>query len=362
LISQSLQDLDADNLPELQKVLVEQRGESEGMRLAMHAWARFDAPGAYAWARKEAPAQTRPAFTDRAIYAWALHDGPAAMRVVEEIEDPEYQARLRHQAIDAWMRSDDRRGVTEFIANYPMAKRRARFMLLLAGEVVRTDGTDEAMRWVETIPDDAPKEMKLALFNNVAKLVAAEEPVLAAEWFLAHRTRPYTQKVLTGIVRRWVQRHPKERPAAFEWLLAMSSDGIRAGELDAAIGGGFRSWIQIAPEAAQSWLRSALPNPALEPAVMEAFKRLLQTDPGASMAWVQLLEDEAVRHTQSVRVGVRWRGENKVAFDDWMEESDLPEETRREILAAPIPAQRAVKKKLDPKPKKTPKRAAAGRP
>jgi hypothetical protein len=229
-------------------------------------------------------------------------------------------------------------------------------MKLLAGEVVATDGMDAAMRWVEAISDDAPNEMKLAAFHNVVKMVAAEDPLRAAEWFLANRTRPYTEEALTGIARRWVQRHPNDRPAAFEWLLAMSSDGIRAGERGAAIGAGFRSWMQMDPEAAQSWLLSALPNPALDPAVSEAFKRLLPTDPGASMEWVQRLEDEAERHAESVRVGARWRGKDPDAFDAWLAKSDLPEETRQRILAAPQPPQLGARKKLNPKP------AAAGKP
>jgi hypothetical protein len=362
LVSHSLQDFGSDKLPELLRALVEHRTRPEELRLVMLAWARFDAPGAYAWARKEAPMGARQSLTDQAMYAWGFTDGPAAMRLVDEIEDPELQGRLRTKAMDAWMRSDDRQGVTEYIASHPKARRRARFMLLLSGEVVKSDGLDEAMRWVESIPDDAERDMKLALFQNVAKLVAAADPELAADWFLAHRTRPYTEGALAFIIRRWVQRHPKRRPEAFEWLLAMSSDGIREGEREDAVGAGFRSWMQIDPDAAQQWLLTALPNPVLERAVNEAFRRLLPTDAGAAMAWVQQLEDESVRHTQSVRVGVRWRGEDRVAFDEWLGKNDLPEETRQEILAAPIRAQPPGQKKSSPKPKKKRRRAGAGGP
>ena len=357
LLSRSLRALGPDDLPELLRALAGHKSEPEEMRLVMHAWARFDAPGAYAWATEESPTRARSGLIDHAIYAWAYNDGPAAMRVVEEVEDPDVQGRLRSKAIDAWIRSDDRAGVSEFIANYLHSKRRVRFMKLLAGEVVATEGMDAAMLWVEAISDDTPNEMKLAAFHNVAKMVAAEDPVRAAEWFLAHRTRPYTEDALTGIARRWVHRHPKDRPAAFEWLLAMDSDGIRAGERAAAISGGFRAWIQTDPEAAQSWLLSAVPNPALDPAVRETFKRLLPTDPGASMAWVQRLGDEAERRVESVRVGVRWRGKDPDTFDAWLAQSDLSEEIRQEILAAPQPPQRGARKKklnLDP--------AAAGKP
>jgi hypothetical protein len=355
LLSRSLQALGPDDLPELLRGLAGHRSEPEEFRLVMHAWARFDAPGAYAWA-SQGPRGWRPTLTREALFAWAYHDGPAAMAVVDETEDPERQQVMRQQALDGWMRSDDKQGVADYLSAFPDVQRRGRFYSVLGGEVVMREGTDAAMRWVESLPDDAPNNQKKVLFNVVAKLVAGEDPVRAAEWFLAHRTRPYTEKALTGIARRWVQRHPNDRPAAFEWLLAMDSDGIRAGERGAAIGGGFRSWIQMDPEAAQSWLLPMLPNPALDFAVRETLKRLLPTDPGASMAWVQRLEDEAERHTESVRVGVRWRGRDPDAFDAWLAESDLPEETRQAILAAPQRPQRGARKKLDLEP------AAAGKP
>ena len=192
------------------------------------------------------------------------------------------------------------------------------------------EGKDGAMRWAEALPDDAPNRLKLGIFHHIAKMVAKDDPVLAAEWFLAHRTRPYSEGALAGIARRWVQNH--DRPAAFEWLLAMSSDGLRAGERDSAIADGFRTWMQADPEAAQAWLLPMLPNPALDPAIKEAAKRLLPTAPDSAMAWAQRIDGESERHAQSVRVGIRWRGKDPKAFNDWLKESDLSEETRQKIL------------------------------
>lgn len=350
LISHALQDFGPDELPELLRVLVDRRMgiAPEEVRLFMLAWARFDAPGAYAWA-SEGPEGWRATLTGQALFAWAYYDGPAAIGVAEAVEGPQTMALLRQQAIDGWMRSGDKQGISEYIANFPEVKRRGRLVFLLAGEVYMREGKDAAMRWVEEIPDDA-KEFKRGAFTNISKMLAGDDPVRAAEWFLAHRTRSYTERALSGIARRWVQLFRDRRPAAFEWLLAMSSDGIRAGERDDAIAAGFRSWMQIDPEAAQPWLLSMLPNPALDPAVSEAFKRLLPTDPGAAMAWVQQLDDEAERHAESVRVGIRWRDKDPEAFDDWLKESDLPEETQQKILAAPQPSQRGALKNPKPKP------------
>jgi len=301
----------------------------EEVRLIMLAWARFDASGAYEWAR-EMPGSWRESLVTHAMYAWAYHEGSAAMRAVEEMEDSEFKEQMKHNAIQGWLRGDDKQGVSEYIANYPDVRRRGRLYFLLAGEIVMAEGLDAGMRWVESLSDDMPNNLKLGAFN------------------------PYSAEALTGIARRWVQHH--DRPAAFEWLLAMSSDGIRAGERGDAIAGGFRAWMQVDPEAAQAWLLSKLPNPALDPAVKEVFKRLLPTDPGASMAWVQRLDDEDERHAQSGRVGIRWRGKDPEAFDDWLKENDLPEEIRQRILGAPALAPRGARENTRSKP------AAAGKP
>jgi len=357
LMSHSLQNLGPDDLPELMRALVDRRMGivPEEVRLFMLAWASFDGPGAYAWA-SEGPKGWRNVLTDHAIFAWAYYDGPAAMVVVNETEDPERMVILRQGALEGWMRSDDKRGVAEYISTNSDIQRRGRFYNLLGGEIVMRQGNDGAMRWVEALPDDAPSNLKGALFTAVAKFVSSTDPVGAAEWFLEHRTRPYSGKALTAIVRNWVW-SGDDRSAAFEWLLAMSSDGIRAGERGDAIAMGFRSWIQTDPEGAQQWLLSVLPNPELDPAILEAIKRLLPTDVGVSMAWTQRLDDEALRHAESVRVGIRWRDEDPEAFGDWLRKSDLPEEARQKILAAQQrPPQMRARMKKKPKP------AAAGKP
>ncbi len=357
LISDSLQDFGPDDLPELMRVLVDRRRGivPEEVRLFMLAWARFDAPGAYAWAN-EGPPRWRSTLTDAAIFAWAYRDGPAAMAVVDETEAPDRMVRLRQSAIEGWMRSDDKLLVAEYLSTIPDMKRRGRFYFQLGGEVVMKEGEEAAMRWVESLPDDAPHNLKGGLFNVIAKSVADDDPLRAAEWVLAHGANSYSKKAFSGVMRRWVQQH--DRPAAFEWLLALNPDEMQAGERDKAISMGFRSWIQIDPKSAQEWLLSVLPNPELDPAIGETIKRLLPIDPGASMVWVQRLDDEARRHSESVRVGKRWRGKDPEAFDKWLKESDLPEETRQKILAAAPPPQqqRGARMKRNPKP------AAVGKP
>lgn len=352
LISRLLQDLGPDDLPELLQALSERRMGivPEEVRLVMLAWARFDAQGAYDWAR-QGPANWRPTLTDQAIYAWAYHDGPGALRVLEETEDPEVKVRLRSAVVEGWMRSDDKEGVTEYVANFPDIKRRGRLFFLLAGEIIMDKGKEGAMRWVEALPDAAPNGVKLGLFHHVGMMVATEDPVSAAEWFSANRTKSFTEGALSGIARRWVQHN--DRPSAMEWLLAMNTEGLREGERSAAIADAFRSWMQIDPEAAQAWLLPQLPNLELDPAILEAAKRLMPTDPDRALEWALRLKDGPERHTQLVRAGKHWRDKDPEAFAAWLQENELPEEIRQKILAAP-PA--------NPRANVKPRPAAAGKP
>jgi hypothetical protein len=351
LISRSLQDLGSDQLPELMQALTVRRMgiETEEVRLVMIAWARFDPLGAYEWAR-EGPKKWRSTLTDQAMFAWAYHDGPSALRKLESIEDPELKLRLRSAVTDGWMRSDDKLGATEYIANFPDLKRRGRLFFLFAGELMMAMGTEGSMRWIEALPDDSPNQVKLGLFHHVAMMVTTEDPITAAEWFYENRTRSFTEGALSGIVRRWVQHH--ERPPVFEWLLAMDSEGLRAGERNDAIADAFRSWMQIDPEAAQAWLLAQLPNPALDSASKEAAKRLVPTDPDKALEWALRVSNEAERSILLIRAGKRWREKDPDAFSAWLQENELPEEIRRKILAAP---QRSLGK-MRPKP------AAAGKP
>jgi hypothetical protein len=340
LITRALQDLGPDDLPELIRVLEHQNMgiEPEEVELIMIAWTSFDAPGAYQWAI-EGPKNWQTTLAKNAMYGWGFHDGREAIRVAEAIEeDSDFKEMMKQNALQGWLRGEDKDGVSEYIATFPDLKRRGRLFFLLAGEIVMSKGPEAAMRWVEGVDDDAPNNLKLGTFNHVAKMVASTDPERAAEWFLEHRTRPYSEGALAGVALRWVQNH--DRPAAFEWLLAMSDDGLREGEREDAIAQGFRTWMQNGPNAAQEWLLAALPNPALEIAIRETIKRLLPTDPRSAMEWTRRLSDETKRNSESLRVGLRWRNRDPEAFGEWLKESDLPEETRQIILAAPQPPRR----------------------
>ena len=331
LISHALRDFGPDDVAEMKRVFVSRRVgfEMEEVQLAMLAWTRFDGAGAYAWA-SEWPSAWKRTLTAQSLWAWGFHDGAAAIRFVEEIEDPELNERLKQNALGGWMRSSDKDGVSEYIANFAKMGPRGRLTFLLAGEVLMERGIDGAMRWVDDLPKDSPNDLKRIAFDHVAKSVAAEDPVRAAEWFLVHRAQAYSGGALKGIARRWVQNH--DPPSAFEWLVELSDDDDGSGQRDEAIAAGFRSWIQSDADAAQAWLLPMVPNSALDSAVLEATKRLTPKEPSEAMDWARRLDDESKRNRELVRVASRWKFRDEEALGEWLNESDISEETRQIIL------------------------------
>jgi hypothetical protein len=114
--------------------------------------------------------------------------------------------------------------------------------------------------------------------------------------------------------------------------------------------------MQTNSEAAQAWLGTALPNPELDIAVVEATRYLLAPSPDVAMGWAQRIQDETLRVKQLVHVGRRWREKDPEAMQAWLSENDLPEDVQQKILKAPV---NPIRLKLAPK---APKAAGAGKP
>ena len=302
----------------------------EEVRLFMLAWSRFDAPGAFAWARAW-PTQWTDTLSEEAIYAWGFREPRAALRALEA-EDPQLQARLQHSLLEGWLHGDERAGASGYIAAISDGRRRQRLTFLLAGETMR-DGSEALMRWAESVPEDAPNDFKRGAFYQASALVARAEPRRAAEWFEANRTRPYSAGSLEVIARRWAEY--QDPPALFEWLRSLPSEGERAGEREDAVAAAFGVWLRKAPEAAEAWLASTGPGPSRDPAIAELVRTRSASSPASAVEWAARIQDESQRWRSTLLAGRAWQRQDPEAVSAWLAGSDLPEDAKQAILAAP---------------------------
>jgi hypothetical protein len=334
-LSAYLQGLSAEDGPLVLEVLKERSSgvSQEEIRLLMLAWSRFDPAGAFAWAH-DWPSGWRNILMSEAMYAWGFRDGPAALHAAGAVEDPELRERLRPALVEGWLRSNDadaRRSASEYVAGLEDPRRRGRLIFILAGEVSR-DGTESAIRWIDTLPDDAPNDFKQGAFHHTAKIVAAKDPRRAAELLEARWTQPYSAGSLAGVAERWARNH--DPPALFDWLRRFPpAGGEREDERSTAIGEGFRVWLGRDPVKAEAWLGSALPDPLLDPAVSELASHLAGSSQASALDWALRIQDEKLRRSKLVRVSrVGWRKDPE-AVTAWLEKNEaVPAEARQHIL------------------------------
>jgi hypothetical protein len=323
-MSAFLEHLSPENLPAAQAALLERQVgvSAEEVRVFMLAWARFDAPGAFAWAQVQ-PAEWRPTLAKEAIYAWGFRDPQGALRALEAIDDAALQKRLRASLVSAWARSPNKAGAMAYLSELRPEEGRDRFLFWLAGETAK-GGPEAVIRWTESIPDDAPNDLKRAVFPMAAGAVAHADAARAAEWYEAHRGDPYSAGSLEVIARRWVTYH--DPPALFAWLESLGDLGERAAERGRAVALAFRLWLERDREAASAWLRSEAPRPALDPVVATFAREIAATDPTDAFAWSERIQDESLRHGARVAAARIWLRHDPAAARAWLETSDLTDE------------------------------------
>lgn len=301
------------------------------VRLLMLAWARFDGPGAFAWARAY-PRGWRHTLTSEAMFAWGHHDGPAALQALDAIGDDKLASELRPTLMEGWLRGGDPAETTGYVAAIDDPKRRRRLNFTLAGEILKR-GVPALKSWAEGVPEDAPNQFKQGAFYHAASLIAKEDPSVSADWFEAHKGDWYSEGALPGIARKWAEHH--DAPALLEWLLALEPAAGREAERDEAITAGYRVWVRRAPQEGEAWLRGALPDPRLSPAIVELVRALAPTQPAGAMEWAALVEDETARRRATILAGRSWWRRDRQAAQAWLDASDLPEDVRRQIRERP---------------------------
>ena len=286
---------------------------------------------------------------EQAIYAWGLRDARAALPQLETLEDSELEARLRQSLLEGWLHGDDRTAAGEYIAAISHPRQRGRLTFLLAAETMR-DGSEAVMRWAAEVPETAPNNFKQGAFYHASALVAREDPRRAAEWFEAHRTRPYSAGSLEVIARRWSEYH--DPPALFDWLRSLPAEGERS----EAIAAGFRVWLGRHADEAEAWLSGALPDPGLDPAIAELVRSRMQESPTAALTWAARIEDEKLRRDTTLRSARTWRRRDPKALEAWLASNALPEELERAILDGNAPAAAERKRVASPAPPRAARR------
>ncbi len=270
--------LNPENLPDALEVLEPHLRFllTEEFRVLMLAWARFDAPGAFAQAQSWPPHIRRTA-GGAAMYAWGFRNPLEAVRELSRVEDGDLQAFWATRLLAGWAHGDYRDSAAEYIAALPESTTRRRYITALVWEIAK-EGPETLMRWAERVPDDSER-VKRSVFQEASGTLAGVDPEATALWLQEHAGRDYAIDALVVLARAWAATDPA---AAMAWLIALPDD---AEQREEAVAAGFRVWFKRAPADAEAWLRSASPAPAVDPAVRFMVEQTRAQAPEAARAW-----------------------------------------------------------------------------
>ena len=326
-----LQQLDAANVAGAAAAFDAQLSvlDDEDLRLFLHAWSAFDPAAALDHTQAWTMLSKRELGAGQVIYAWARYGAALEARLnADSLAEPSVRRVAHAELVRGWARSGDTDGVTTYVSELPHGDLRDRYTATLVAALVANEGVEGAVRWVESIPDDAHDRFKRTAFRKALRHVTARDPQAAARWYERHAATFYANLGMSVVATEWVERDPQ---ATFAWLVAQPAGADR----DMGVRFAMNRWLALDAPAAEAWMRGNEPVGALAPALEPFAIWLAKRDPAEAVRWSERIPDDTKRARMLVLTGTRWRRQDAPAFEAWLAEAELPDAVRRALEGAP---------------------------
>ncbi len=304
------------------------------LRMFMLAWARFDAPGAFAWAKAQ-DSDWSSRLLKAATYAWGFADPHAAQAALGDLPtEGSKRSPLSGQLMAGWRASGDIEGITGYLIAMPNSRERETMTTGLLAQIGK-QGIDAVIAWSDAIPEDANAGFKRVAFNRAAGVVAHADPDRAARWYEANRGKKFTEKSLAVIARRSIDHHDPD--ALFAWIggLPPLADQEFDSEQVHAIAQAMKWWLRRDPDAAQEWINAFDEVPQVyDPALASLSQFHLKKTPEFAVYWAARIQDETLRSESLVKAASRWRRRDAEAAEEWLAVAEISDEDRARITSA----------------------------
>lgn len=330
-LSAGLERLDTSNLNEALGVYEREHWwlkETE-IRLFLESWSRFDPEAAADYAVRWPFRARRGEAMAAALRGWALRDPQAAMERAQELGQayPRIRVKLIEAVLTGWVESGQP-GVVDRMAAAPEGSWPYNAMVV-AGAKVRLAGVADSIAWAEGIvTSELPDELKKQIFRRVTGMAARLDPEAVAAWVAKHDGQGYADQGPRLLVERWVARDPD---AAIHWV----SESVPADERSAMLRGAFTKWLTGSFEEASAWVEVAPQEPRHDAAFAAYANVLAQRDPESALPWSERVQEEKLRLVSLERVASAWYRRDPVGAETWLQASELDEEARERVRAAP---------------------------
>jgi hypothetical protein len=333
--------LGPDALPAVKQTLANPMLElrSTETELQVRFWATQQPAEAAEWAKRRSPGDYRSAAVYAAVWTWAQTDPEAAAKVVWPwASDLDTEGVVPVALVRGWYARNDPRGLRKFMAGLPPGIPRQRALRAYFRIVIQTQGTQVAMRWAESLPEDSSEQsFKQDAFRRLIDVVSQFDIEAAAEFCRIHCNGPYGKNMRGIIGRNWALR---DAPAALAWLSTALPGNDR--NLAVRLTYGLYAWND--PAAAMRWMEAKTtgqPEPWIAPAYPIYARLLAENAPVEAIRWLERIEDVEDREQALVGVLRVWRSHDPAAAQAWLDQSPLSEKAREKV-------RRLVRQPLEP--------------
>lgn len=299
-------------------------------RVFANRWARIDPHGAVegilAW---NFPRIKNQAVLE-AVFVWAANDGDDARAYVDPLFEGNIEARQSPtkfmilavlQGLGVAQEWDK---LTEMLGSHPDDADRELWMTQVMIEITRASGMEGVRAWVNSIPWDAPHDLKVSALKRGLHWAAGTGGENAAAWYEEFEDEPGAIELMPMAVQTWGIREPT---GAIDWLLKRQSTTVR----DALLREIFRSWLtrEGESETAEAWiLANIADNETIARAAVIVYANYLIDNTRFLVAaeTVQKYVLEEHHDKALIQVLLKWAGHNPAEASAYAEEKNLSDD------------------------------------
>ena len=311
---------------ELYKVQDPQANRNAIAQVLLSSWAKEDARSAALWLDQHrsdfSDSKFAATLRDQVYYQWGRQDMGAALEAVaayQTTSDPKAEEQASRRILQGWADANPRAAL-EWVANYHGVDSRTEWIRgdALMRNLGFTEPTPEATSLVWSLPTAAQQRAALTEIlrpltpaDRIDYLVAMQEnpasganskavvPMLVGEWtkvspretaeWVRGLTDPAAALDATRIlVNNWQRTAPAE---TIDWL--RTSPDEKLGELQ--VRSVLRNWAARDTVESGRWLAPQVPDPAMDPMVLDYVRSLSKVDPSVARIWVDSITNPVLR-------------------------------------------------------------------
>ncbi len=295
--------------------------------VVIHALTEADPPSAFERIKGWPQRGDRVYALRELFYAWARMDPGAALNAFDsEIAGTSDAAEIQKKLVAGWARSGDWIGATQYLASLETPVPRQELATRIAEARLEYGGVEAVIDWAESLKPEAPLDLKRDVLVKAARVVALADAPRAAEWVRGYAGKEGTVGAIRVVGIKWAQEDPA---AAFAWARSLPEHDERSMVLNQS----FQRMLQADTEGTEAWIREASLDASDDPIVVAYANWLAGDRPMEAVEWAQRIQDEGLRLRTLTAVGRVWYRRDPAAAIAWLDQSDLPEEAQKAVLA-----------------------------